>query len=340
MAAESEPMFGEYGRTHPATVRRAQSARAPFGYVLRLATAGWLTALVCSAALLPSVMAHRVLHPPRVVGTGTPAQFGLPYEEVAFAGAGIQLRGWYVPARGEAAIVLVHGFLSERRELLDLVPPLHEAGFDLLLYDQRGAGLSEGDGVTFGYYEARDLIAAAAYLRARSGAARLGALGVSQGAATVLLAAGADATLAAVVADSPFADLEQVAAEGAARLYGPLYGLLSPLLSPLMLWHAERQSGLRAALVRPIDAVRRISPRPVLLIHGLDDRLYGSAHSEALYAAAGEPKALWLVPGAPHAGARFRQPAEYRRRLLAFFRAALLPGRAAGQAPAVAGRLY
>jgi uncharacterized protein len=282
------------------------------------------TFLFCLFVVLPPQMAAQALHPQRVVGTDTPARYGLAYDDVTFDGQGVTLRGWYVPGQGQAAIVLVHGFVAERREMLEFVPWLHAAGFDLLLYDQRGAGVSGGDGVTFGYYEAGDLAAATHLLQARSGARRIGALGRSQGAAVALLAAGQGAPLDAVVADSGFADLERVAAESAAHLFGPGWGRYSAVLSPLILWHAERQSGLRAAAVRPVDAIARLSPRPVLLIHGLDDRLYSHAHSEALYAAAGEPKALWLVPGAGHAGARARRPAEYQRRLLAFFRAALL----------------
>jgi alpha-beta hydrolase superfamily lysophospholipase len=292
-----------------------------------------VTFLFCLFVVLPPRMASQALHPERLSGTATPARFDLAYEDVTFEGQGVSLSGWYVPGQGEAAIVLVHGFAAERRETLEFVPWLHRAGYDLLLYDQRGAGTSGGDGVTFGYYEAGDLDAAVRYLRARSGARRMGALGRSQGAAVVLLAAGQGAPLDAVVADSGFADLERAAAESAARLFGPDWGRFSAVLSPLILWHAERQSGLRAAAVRPVDAIARLSPRPVLLIHGLRDQLFSYQHSETLYAAAGEPRELWLVPDAVHAGASVKQPAEYQRRLLAFFGSALLAGSDAASGP-------
>jgi fermentation-respiration switch protein FrsA (DUF1100 family) len=297
---------------------------------LRLGTAAVASLLVtfafCLFVVLPPRMASQALHPVRLSGTDTPARFDLAYEDVTIEGQGVVLSGWYVPGQGEAAIVLVHGFAAERREMLEFVPWLHRAGYDLLLYDQRGAGASGGDGVTFGYYEAGDLDAAARWLQARSGARRIGALGRSQGAAVVVLAAGQGAPLDAVVADSGFADLERVAAESAARLFGPDWGRWSAVLSPLILWHAEQQSGLRAAAVRPVDAIARLSPRPVLLIHGMQDQLFSYQHSETLYAAASEPKELWLVPDTLHAAASVRQPAEYQRRLLAFFGAALRPG--------------
>jgi uncharacterized protein len=310
-------------RTVGGVSRRARSpVWGAVGRGLRLGGVALLTALVLLLALLPPLMASRALHPPRAVGTSTP---GVPYEDVTFAGQAGALHGWYVPGASDAAIVLLHGFLSDRRELLDLVPALRAAGYHLLLYDQRGAGVSDGDGVTFGYYEAGDMAVAADLLRQRSGATRVGVLGASQGAATALLAAAQRPDLAAVVADSAFADLEAVARDGAARLYGPMVATFSAALSPLILWHAERQSGLRAAAVRPVAAIPQLSPRSVLLIHGMDDWLFSYHHSETLYAAAGEPRALWLVPGAAHAGARAREPDEYRRRVLEFFAAALAP---------------
>jgi alpha-beta hydrolase superfamily lysophospholipase len=304
---------------------------------LRLGAAAVATLLVtfvfCLFAVLPPRMASQALHPLRISGTTTPARFGLAYEDVTIEGQGVALNGWYVPGQGAAAIVLVHGFASERREMLEFVPWLHRAGYDLLLYDQRGAGTSGGDGVTFGYYEAGDLDAAARYLQVRSGARHIGAVGRSAGAAAAVLAAGEGAPLDAVVADSGFADLERVAAESAARLFGPGWGQFSSILSPLILWHAEQQSGLRAAKIRPVDAVAHLSPRPVLLIHGMKDELFSYQHSETLYAAAGEPKDLWLVPDTIHAGASAKQPAEYQRRLLAFFDGALRPNAAAAAAP-------
>jgi fermentation-respiration switch protein FrsA (DUF1100 family) len=58
----------------------------------------------------------------------------------------------------------------------------------------------------------------------------------------------------------------------------------------------------------------------VLLVHGTRDPLVDPSNSQALYAAAGEPKELWLVDGGGHADAQEVLPEEYQRRVLAFFR--------------------
>jgi predicted esterase len=50
----------------------------------------------------------------------------------------------------------------------------------------------------------------------------------------------------------------------------------------------------------PLDLVSRISPRPLLLLHGLLDRIIAPAHSQALYTAARDPRRLMLVAEAHH----------------------------------------
>ncbi|SRR5579884_1618049 len=322
--------------TAPEWVSAERAAtRSPRSSWLRLATVATLSlllgSLVALLGVLPVVMASTLLHPPRVASTATPADVGLTYEDVVIPAPGADLRGWYVPGDGQAAVVLVHGVPGNRGQMLPLVPALHAAGFDVLLYDQRAQGSSGGEAVTYGYREAADLAVAADYLRARSGARRVGALGVSLGGAVVLLGAGEGARVDAVVADSAFADLEALIDEGTPMrmfllgqaLLGSAVGAAWERLAPLVLWHAERESGLRAAAVRPLDVIAAISPRPLLLIHGEADRLFSYRNSVRLYERAGRPKALWLVPDGQHGTVRNQYPAEYDRRVVQFFQQAL-----------------
>ncbi len=73
-----------------------------------------------------------------------------------------------------------------------------------------------------------------------------------------------------------------------------------------------------------MDVVAQIAPRPLLIIHGAEDREVPAAHSERNHAAAKAPKELWIVPGAAHAQSREIAGAEYERRVVAFFRQHLL----------------
>jgi fermentation-respiration switch protein FrsA (DUF1100 family) len=68
------------------------------------------------------------------------------------------------------------------------------------------------------------------------------------------------------------------------------------------------------------DLAPKISPRAAFFIYGE----HGQGGTEetpnrGFYAAAGEPKELWEVPGAQHVGGITTQPEEYERRMIAFF---------------------
>lgn len=76
-----------------------------------------------------------------------------------------------------------------------------------------------------------------------------------------------------------------------------------------------------------MDRIGRIAPRSVFLIYA-DPGMGGEkARQPKYYAAASEPKAMWLVPGADHTGGLAARPAEYERRVVTFFDHALLSGR-------------
>ncbi len=71
-------------------------------------------------------------------------------------------------------------------------------------------------------------------------------------------------------------------------------------LADAQLW---RRAGYHFRQVEPLRDIAAISPRPVLLIHGQDDRVVDPRDAQCLYAAAREPKELWLIPNADHCGA-------------------------------------
>ena len=235
---------------------------------------------------------------------------------------GLTLHGWYLcPARPAAprdAIIICHGFAMNRNELLDLAHSLRERGHAVLVFDLRAHGDSEGDRSTIGLREADDIGAAIGFLKGRAELAGLpiGVAGISMGAAAALLAAARHSDIAAVAADSSFATLHDIAANGLKLIYG----IPRTPLTSLVVRFGELFSRSRIRYNRPIDAVAEIAPRPVLIVHAVEDRLIPVADAEALYAAAGEPKELWLVPEIDHACAFLHAPDEYTRRIDAFFR--------------------
>jgi fermentation-respiration switch protein FrsA (DUF1100 family) len=172
--------------------------------------------------------------------------------------------------------------------------------------------------LSLAHKELPDARAAIRFARERMPDAKLGVIGYSMGAAVALLVAAADPTIDAVVADSPFASIRDVL-ENAYKLRRLPPRFLLELSDVINRW----RYGYQFAAVRPVDVVGEIAPRPLLIIHGTADALIPAEQGQQLYDAAGEPKALWLVPDAIHCGAYFLDRPVYVERVAAFFNEAL-----------------
>ena len=251
------------------------------------------------------------------------APIDLAVESVDFSrGDGVNLNGWLVrSAVGQPAVVLVHGFKGSREEMLPWARFLHAAGYNVVLFDSRGCGKSGGATVGLGATESRDGFAAASLARDRFLTDRVAVLGISLGAGAAILAAADDPGINAVIADSAWTDQDLQLSRlsfvplGPLRLPLPPYGIAA----------VDAIVGARVEDARPIDAIARISPRPLLLIHSADDDNATTPVDGArrLFAAAGEPKELWIAQHGGHVGAINAFPDEYRARVLAFLRGAL-----------------
>ena len=242
---------------------------------------------------------------------------GLAYEDVEFpADDGTTLRGWWVPAEPSSgrALITVHGGASDRRDFLRHVQFLHDASWEVLLFDCREHGLSDnlGRGISVGFRESRDVSSAVTWARGR-GADVIAVLGTSQGGSSAIIAGARDPTIDAVIAENPVASL---------------LGLLRGTIHAQQLWVPEILIGLMRDVAvwrigasgrwEAIDVVAEVAPRPLLLMHGTADRIVPPRHSELLYDRAREPKRLWRADGADHMRLLNRYPEEDVKRVLAF----------------------
>ncbi len=136
------------------------------------------------------------------------------------------IRGWWVPGpkADSPAVILVHGRDACRRDWNVLLPAgmLHRAGFATLLIDLRNHGDSDlTTGPTRGRYyggtvEYLDVLGAWDWLVGDRGVepSRIGLLGTSLGAGSVMLAAAHEPRVAAVWEDSSYADIQERAVRG------------------------------------------------------------------------------------------------------------------------------
>lgn len=275
-------------------------------------------------SLLPAVRAFTLIYNGWSRGASNApiaTQAGIPTQDVSFpASDGVRLRGWLAIANPQAAtIILVHGFKATRVSMLPWARFLYQAGYNVLLFDDRGCGQSDGWGIALGAREPDDVIGAVRYLEGRGDLTNkhYGALGVSLGAGVVLLAAAREPALAAVVADSAWADERpQLGRMGSVPL-GPVSLPVLPYEPALV----DALIGARLENASPRATIGQIAPRAVMLIHSADDQntttpLAGEAQ---LYAAAGQPKQQWIAPSGGHAGALAAHTTEYEQRVLAFY---------------------
>lgn len=231
------------------------------------------------------------------------------------------IHGWYAPTHNGAAVILLHGSGSDRRQVLGVARALVQGGYGTLLFDWPGHGESDGV-VRYGAPERRALQVAVRYVQDQSGVAedRIGVYGFSIGAFIAAQVAAVDRRVRAVVLAAPPADAvlftrHEYAAGGPMAQWGALLGL--------------RLGGMRFDEPQPAALVHRIAPRPLLVVTGTADRTVTPAMARELYAAAGEPKRLWLVAGAGHGGYDAVAP-DFGAGIRTFFDGALAPTAGAG----------
>ncbi|MBV9582970.1 MAG: alpha/beta hydrolase [Chloroflexi bacterium] len=247
-------------------------------------------------------------------------------EEVSFASTedAIRISGWFFAADGATpapAIVLCHGIWTGRRECLPLALRFRAAGYNVLCFDFRAHGMSDGRFTTVGHNETNDVLGAVAYLKDRPevDASRIGVVGFSMGAAASIQAAARCPDIAALVADSAYASFLDAARYSFQAVTRVPHFVMAPLAMHWAKWIVH----VDASQLRPVDVIGRIAPRPILIAHGELDEIVPVRHAFELFKAADEPKEIWIAPGAHHVGTRDNDPEAYFVRIEEFFAGAL-----------------
>ncbi len=248
----------------------------------------------------------------------TPFETGAEFEEVAFRPerGDYVLRGWWFPRPGTQRVIIgCPGYRGSKSDLLGIATRMWHSGFNLFIFDYRGHGSDRGTPVTLAYREMADFFGALNYVLQRMPDAQVGVLGYSMGASVAIMGAARRPEVRAVVADSPFsthADIVSYRVSQVIHLPGRPIADLTDHLLPYV-------AGYHFSDVMPLRDVAAIAPRPLLIIHGTADTAIPVRHARLVYAAAGEPKELWLAEGAQHCGAYFQDRAAYCARVSTFF---------------------
>jgi len=273
--------------------------------------------LLLAPLLVPLLLGTLYVHRFKVPNLSDQQQIaGWPRENVAFnTDDGLTMRGWFFPSpKGPSGrtLIICHGMGGNRSLFLPFLSIGEALDANVLMFDFRGHGDSDGHTVSFGMNETLDVLAAVRFLRTEKPeqARQIVGLGVSMGTAGLIRAAAeVEPPLDAVVIDSGYAS----APELADNVLYVLPAFIRPVLARPAVPLACLDAGCWLYDMRPIDNVAHLRA-PVLIIHDADDQMIPVANGHRLYEAASEPKALWITEGLTH-GRSIHATAEYARRV-------------------------
>lgn len=233
---------------------------------------------------------------------------------------GLKLKAHFFAGSPDSHVyaILVHGYHSTWCSMLPQAVHFMEQGFHLLIPEQRGHGKSEGDYIGFGFHEHYDMQAYISMICDRDPDAEIFLLGVSMGAATVMMTAGEflPSNVRCIIEDCGYTNAwEQCKYNVRSHYHLPAFPLLT--LSNLLMRGKHHYSFKEAD---PLSAVKK-AVVPMLFIHGDQDTFVPFSMLQPLYdACASEHKEMLVVPGAGHADSVTLHPELYWQTVDAFLR--------------------
>jgi len=254
------------------------------------------------------------IFPPKFKTNVNPTTYDLNYENVSFTTSdGLRLKGWFIPNKESDAVVLVgHGYPFDKANILQATHFLAD-NYNLLLFDFRYFGESEGRYTTGGVKESKDVLAATEFLKKERKFTKIGAIGFSMGGAAILMSESKD--LDAVVIDSTYATMDLVLE----RLFAFFPGILKLPFVALTKFYGLLVFKINPNEVSPLNSIKGIKV-PIFLIHGENDSQISVKNAHLLYENSNKDKTeLWIVPNADHGMAFALYPEEYQNRVIQFF---------------------
>lgn len=228
---------------------------------------------------------------------------------------GETLAGWYAPPSDEsgAVVIVLHGSRSDRKGSLDHARVLHEAGYGVLVYDQRASGESTGDRQSLGFYDQRDITPIIDWLSARPEVDenRIGGVGLSLGAYILVMAAPDEPRLTAIWSDGlGINSIEDL------PLFEGLAESFATFINRQSFWLSEIYLGVKRIPFK--ELIPQIAPRHLMLVAGGLDP-YEADFNRTYAPVLGENASLWIIENAPHVGGLYVETETYSTRMIEFF---------------------
>lgn len=260
-----------------------------------------------------------------------PEQYGLTYEEVEFNSLydGTLLKGWWIPAQKDQqfiestdAVVFAHGYGDNRSleqiSVLKLAKRLANEGFNVLVFDFRASGESEGDYTSIGLYEKDDLLSAIQFTKEQKQAEQVHLIGWSMGSVAAILAGVESKDVSSIIADSPFANLREYLETNL-----PYWSKLPSFpFTNIILGTLPVMLDIDVDKVSPVDSVKQLTDKRLLLITSKSDPAIPYENSQRIYEAVPNKDIVqfWLTESGGHIESYLTNEKEYEEKVLQFLR--------------------
>lgn len=219
---------------------------------------------------------------------------------------------FYTDKNSNLWAILVHGYGRDGRFAYDYAENYLKHGWNVLIPDLRASGTSEGEFITMGALESKDIALWAEKIPSNS---KIILHGVSMGAATTLLTAANQniKNLCAVVEDCGYSSAYDMFTSQLNKIFGlPEYPVM-----PCANFVCKIKTGVKISDAAPLDVVQNINV-PILFIHGDKDALVPIEMMEKLYDKATSRKEKFVVEGAGHADSKRTNPNAYFDKVFTF----------------------
>ena len=254
----------------------------------------------------------------------TPADVGMDYSDVHVTTSdGLRLAGWWTPSKNGAAVIVQHGYKTNRStQLLEIAATLARGGYGVLLSSLRAHDLNDGRVISFGLEEMKDLSAWLAFIQTLEGVdpSRIGIFGNSLGGSLAIQLAAQTQSIKAIVTHSAVASVRSTVATSIAYFTG-----LPPFpFTPMILFWVEQDWAMEPHLLDFTMWIAALDSQPILLMQGGADVVVAPESGQLLYDAAREPKELWFEPDLGHVDFQRERSQEFSDRVVGFFNRHLL----------------
>jgi fermentation-respiration switch protein FrsA (DUF1100 family) len=227
--------------------------------------------------------------------------------------SGTTVAGWWCPVGNDrGTVLLLPGIRANRLSMVGRAQFLQRAGYSILMIDFQATGETNGDHITFGWKESRDVLAAVSFIRGIEPATRIGIIGSSLGGAAALFAS-PPLKVDALVLEAVYPTIEVATRNRLQNYLGPLGRFAAPFLVKQL----RLRLGVSASDLRPVDHIDKVSC-PILVMSGEKDLRTRPEDTRTLCAHARPPLQPWFVTKAGHVDLHSYATEEYESRVLAF----------------------